>query len=117
MTKERLFRIIGLLDDKILERYHAIDQRLARKQANKKRALRVLAIAACAALLLGACIPVGMMIAQMGQGTPPDTPGISGTSWLCGSFWATPVSAALCPACRTPPWWSRMRLLPLWKTP
>ena len=79
MKKEQLFEAIGEIEDRILDRYRQMDQRLARKHAQKKRTLRIVAIAACLALLMGACVPVGMMIAQwVGEQSGPILPG--GTS-------------------------------------
>ena len=79
MKKEQLFEAIGEIDDKILERYRRMDQRLARKHAQKKRTLHVLAVAACLCLLLGACLPIGMMIAQL-AGEPNHDSELPGTS-------------------------------------
>ena len=75
MKKERFFRLLGDLDDHILDKYREMDAQLSHKALRKKRALRVLLIAACLALLIGACVPVGMMIAQLGKGpsVPPPT--------------------------------------------
>ena len=79
MKKEQLFEAIGEIEDRILDRYRQMDQCLARKHAQKKRTLRIVAIAACLALLMGACVPVGMMIAQwVGEQSGPILPG--GTS-------------------------------------
>lgn len=79
MKKEQLFEAIGEIEDRILDRYRQMDQRLARQHAQKKRTLRIVAIAACLALLMGACVPVGMMIAQWGgEQSGPILPG--GTS-------------------------------------
>lgn len=73
MKKERFFRLLGELDDRILEQYRQMDVTLSHKALRKKRALRALIIAACLALLIGACVPVGMMIAQLGN-RPTDPP-------------------------------------------
>ena len=48
MKKERFFRLLGDLDDAILEKYRQMDVQLSRKAHQKKRTLRVLAVAACA---------------------------------------------------------------------
>lgn len=80
MKKEQIFEAVGEIEDRILERYRQMDVRLARKHAQKKRTLRVLAVAACLALLLGACVPVGMMIAQLAGDPSPNDPEIPGTS-------------------------------------
>ncbi len=75
MKKERFFRLLGDLDDLILDRYRQMDVQLSRKALRKKRTLRVLAVAACLVLLIGACVPVGMMVAQLGN--RPSTPPVS----------------------------------------
>ncbi len=77
MKKERFFRLLGDLDDLILDRYRQMDVQLSRKALRKKRTLRILAVAACLALLIGACVPVGMMIAQLGKGPSDPLPSIT----------------------------------------
>lgn len=77
MKKERFFRLLGDLDDHILDKYREMDAQLSHKALRKKRALRVLLIAACLALLIGACVPVGMMIAQLGKGPSDPLPSIT----------------------------------------
>ena len=77
MKKERFFRLLGDLDDVILDKYRRMDMRLSYKAMRKKRTLRVLAVAACLCLLIGACVPVGMMIAQLGKGPSAPLPTIS----------------------------------------
>lgn len=67
MTNEQVFRIIGQLDDAVLERYHEIDARLARKQAAKKRGLRAVAAAACAAILVGVLVPAAAYCHPIGR--------------------------------------------------
>ena len=67
MKKEILIRGIGEVDDRILVRYDAIDARLARKHARQGRIVRALVIAACLALLIGVCVPVGMMTHPVGR--------------------------------------------------
>ena len=67
MKKERFFRLLGDLDDHILDQYREMDAQLSHKALRKKRALRVLLIAACLALLIGACVPVGMMAHPAGR--------------------------------------------------
>lgn len=76
MKKEQFFRLIGELDDRFLEKYRQIDLRLSHKAYRKKRTLRILAVAACLALLIGVCVPVGMMIAQLGKDPSTPTPSI-----------------------------------------
>ena len=84
MKKERFFRLLGDLDDHILDKYREMDAQLSHKALRKKRALRALIIAACLALLIGACVPVGMMIAKwmgdrpVGPWPGPDPWGESG---------------------------------------
>ena len=84
MKKERFFRLLGDLDDVILDKYRRMDMRLSYKAMRKKRTLRVLAVAACLCLLIGACVPVGMMIAKWMEDRPvgpwpgPDPWGESG---------------------------------------
>lgn len=68
MKKQRFFRLLGDLDDQILEQYRQMDVELSHKALRRKRALRALIIAACLVLLIGACVPVGMMLA--GQSVP-----------------------------------------------
>ena len=67
MKNENLIRGIGEVDDRILVRYHAIDTRLARKYAQSGRMLRVLAVAACIAVLLCALVPIGMLAHPVGR--------------------------------------------------
>lgn len=67
MKKERFFRLLGELDDRILEQYRQMDATLSHKALRKKRALRALIIAACLALLIGACVPVGMLAHPAGR--------------------------------------------------
>ena len=67
MKKERFFRLLGDLDDHILDKYREMDVQLSHKALRKKRALRVLLIAACFALLIGACVPVGMLAHPAGR--------------------------------------------------
>ena len=77
MKKEQFFRLLGELDDRFLEKYRQIDLRLSHKAYRKKRTLRILAVAACLALLIGACVPVGMMIAQLGNDPSVPQPSIT----------------------------------------
>ena len=51
MNKERLFRVIGQVDDRVIERYYEMDARLARRQSAKRNRVRVLIIA------LRLCLP------------------------------------------------------------
>ena len=67
MMHDKLIRGIGEVDDRILERYHDIDTRLARKHAQKAMALRITAIAACLAVLLCACAPLSMLTHPAGR--------------------------------------------------
>jgi hypothetical protein len=67
MKKEQFFRLLGELDDRFLEKYRQMDLRLSHKAYRKKRTLRVVLIAACLALLIGACVPVGMMAHPAGR--------------------------------------------------
>ncbi len=67
MKQETFIRGVGEMDDRILERYHAIDTRLAQKHTRKALAVRVLAVAACLAILLCACVPVGMLAHPAGR--------------------------------------------------
>lgn len=73
MKKEQFFRLLGELDDQVLEQYRQMDAQLSKKMLRKKRTWRVVIIAACLVLLIGACVPVGMMIAQFENdpATPP----------------------------------------------
>ena len=77
MKKEQFFSLIGELDDRFLERYRQMDLYLSQRSYRKKRTLRVLAVAACLCLLIGACVPVGMMIAQLGKGPSVPLPSIT----------------------------------------
>ena len=77
MKKEQFFRLLGELDDRFLEKYRQIDLRLSHKAYRKKRTLRILAVAACLALLIGVCVPVGMMIAQLENGPSDPLPSIT----------------------------------------
>ena len=77
MKKEQFFRLLGDLDDRFLEKYRQIDLRLSHKAYRKKRTLRILAVAACLVLLIGVCVPVGMMIAQLGNDPSVPLPSIT----------------------------------------
>ena len=46
MKKEQFFRLLGDLDDVILDKYRQMDAQLSRKAHQKKRTLRFLAVAA-----------------------------------------------------------------------
>ena len=67
MKHQNFIRGVGEMDDRILERYHAIDTRLARKHAGKAKMLRAVAIAACMAILVCALGPVGMLAHPAGR--------------------------------------------------
>ena len=67
MKHQNFIRGVGEMDDRILERYHAIDTRLAHKHAGKAKVLRVMAIAACTAVLVCALAPVGMLAHPVGR--------------------------------------------------
>ena len=67
MKHQNFIRGVGEMDDRILERYHAIDTRLARKHASKARMLRAVAIAACMAILVCALVSVGMLAHPAGR--------------------------------------------------
>lgn len=67
MKHQNFIRGVGEMDDRILERYHAIDTRLAHKHAGKAKVLRVMAIAACTAVLVCALAPVGMLTHPAGR--------------------------------------------------
>lgn len=73
MKQEQFFRLLGELDDQVLEQYRQMDAQLSKKMLRKKRTWRVVIIAACLVLLIGACVPAGMMIAQFENdpATPP----------------------------------------------
>ncbi|MBR5602029.1 MAG: hypothetical protein IKW24_05310, partial [Clostridia bacterium] len=73
MKKEQFFSLIGELDDRFLERYRQMDMRLSYKAVRKKRTLRVLAVAACLCLLIGACVPVGIWLVKQ-SGNDPSVP-------------------------------------------
>ena len=77
MKKEQFFRLLGDLDDVILDKYRQMDAQLSRKAHQKKRTLRILAVAACLVLLIGVCVPVGMMIAQLGNDPSVPLPSIT----------------------------------------
>lgn len=62
MKKEQIFDAVGEINDDILDRYHQMDQRLARKHSQKRMTLRVLAVAASLTVLLCACLPLGMLV-------------------------------------------------------
>lgn len=67
MKYENLIRGIGEMDDRILERYHAIDVRLSHKHARKAIVVRALAIAACVAILVCATVPMGLLSHPAGR--------------------------------------------------
>ena len=74
MKKEQFFSLIGELDDRFLERYRQMDMRLSYKAMRKKRTLRVLAVAACLCLLIGACVPVGIWLVKQSGNDPSNSP-------------------------------------------
>ena len=64
MNKETFFRGVGEIEHSVLERYDAIDANLAREHTRKQIWVRMIAVAACLAILLCACLPVGFLIAH-----------------------------------------------------
>ena len=64
MNKETFFRGVGEIEHGVLERYDAIDAKLAREHRRKQMYVRMIAVAACLAILLCACLPVGFLIAH-----------------------------------------------------
>lgn len=64
MKRKHLFTELTELDDQLLEQYFTMDKELARKHARRRIGVRVLAVAACVALLLGISLPVGFMVAH-----------------------------------------------------
>lgn len=67
MNKERFFRVIGQVDDHVIERYYEMDERLARKQITKRHLARVLMIAACAVLVLVLSLPLAALSHPAGR--------------------------------------------------
>ena len=67
MNKERFFRVIGQVDDRVIERYYEMDARLARRQSVKRNGMRVLAIAACLALVLVLALPLAALTHPAGR--------------------------------------------------
>ena len=67
MKKDQFFHNLTELDDHLLEQYFAMDKKLARKHSSKKRAWRLVAIAACMAILVCALVPVGMLAHPAGR--------------------------------------------------
>ena len=67
MNKERLFRVIGQVDDRVIERYYEMDARLARRQSARRNRVRVLIIAACLALVLALALPLAALIHPVGR--------------------------------------------------
>lgn len=67
MNKERLFRVIGQVDDRVIERYYEMDARLARRQSAKRKRVRVLAIAACLALVIALGLPLAALSHPVGR--------------------------------------------------
>ncbi len=67
MKRKQLFAELTELEDQLLEQYFTMDQELARKHTRKRIGVRVLAVAACMAILLCACVPVGMLAHPAGR--------------------------------------------------
>ena len=67
MNKERFFRVIGQVDDHVIERYYEMDERLGRKQITKRHVARVLMIAACAVLILVLSLPLAALSHPAGR--------------------------------------------------
>ena len=67
MNKERLFRVIGQVDDHVIERYYQMDERLARKQATRRHTLRALIAAACVVLVLAMSLPLAALSHPAGR--------------------------------------------------
>ena len=64
MKREQLFDTLTELDDQLLEQYFSMDLELARKHARRRLGVRLTAIAACAAIVLGVCLPGGFLVAE-----------------------------------------------------
>ena len=64
MKREQLFDTLTELDDQLLEQYFSMDLELARKHARRRLGVRLTAIAACAAIVLGVCLPAGFLVAH-----------------------------------------------------
>ncbi|MBE6698392.1 MAG: hypothetical protein E7581_07715 [Ruminococcaceae bacterium] len=67
MNKERLFRVIGQVDDHVIERYYQMDERLARKQATRRHTLRALIAAACVVLVFAMSLPLAALSHPAGR--------------------------------------------------
>ncbi len=67
MNKERFFRVIGQIDDRVLARYYQMDERLARRQNARRAATRMLTAAACFVLMLILCMPLAALAHPVGQ--------------------------------------------------
>ncbi len=67
MKRKQLFVELTELDDQLLAQYFTMDKELARKHARKRMRVRVLAVAACVAILLCACVPAGMLSNPVGR--------------------------------------------------
>ena len=64
MNKERFFRVIGQIDDRILARYHQMDERLARRRNARRAVMRMLTAAACFVLIFVLCMPLVHPVGQ-----------------------------------------------------
>lgn len=67
MNKERFFRVIGQIDDRVLARYYQMDERLSRRQNARRAMMRMLAAAACLVLMLALCMPLAALAHPVGQ--------------------------------------------------
>ena len=67
MNKQRFFRVIGQLDDRIIERYYDMDARLARRQAYRRAATHILTAAACFVLVIALCLPLAALAHPAGR--------------------------------------------------
>ncbi len=67
MKKERFFRVIGQVDDHVIERYYQMDERLAHKQTARRNTVRMLIVAACVVLVLAMSLPLAALSHPAGR--------------------------------------------------
>lgn len=70
MSKDNFIRGVGEVDDKILDRYEKVEEKISQRNKKNKYFIRWATVAACIALILGA-IPMAVWISKRNTYEPP----------------------------------------------
>lgn len=70
MSKDNFIRGVGEVDDKILDRYEKVEEKISQRNKKNKYFIRWATVAACIALILGA-IPMAVWISKRGVDDSP----------------------------------------------